>query len=62
MEAEHEEIDPLLEACAAGFARMAARADEDSRAALAVRLRAARESLGRHLAHEETDTMRCSSG
>jgi hemerythrin-like domain-containing protein len=58
MEAEHEEIDPLLEASATGFTRMAAGADEDCRAALAVRLVAARESLGRHLAHEESDAMR----
>ena len=43
MEAEHEEIDPLLEASASGFARLAAGADEDARAALAVRLVAARE-------------------
>ena len=58
MEAEHEEIDPLLEASASGFDRMAAGAGEDCRAALAVRLVAARESLGRHLAHEEADAMR----
>jgi hemerythrin-like domain-containing protein len=62
MEAEHEGIDPLLEASAAGFARLASGADEDAdedvRAALAVRLVAARESLGRHLAHEETEAMR----
>ena len=32
-------------------------ADEDARAALAVRLVAARESLGRHLAHEETEAI-----
>lgn len=54
MEAEHEEIDPLLEACAAGFGVLTVRADEDTRAALAVRLVAARESLNRHLRHEET--------
>ena len=57
MEAEHEEIDPLLEGCAAGFRRLAARADEDARAALAVRVSAARESLRRHLAHEETEAI-----
>ena len=57
MEAEHGEIDPLLEACRAGFRRLAARADEDARAALAVRVCAARESLRRHLAHEETDAI-----
>ena len=58
MEAEHEDIDPLLEAAAAGFDRMAAGGGEDERAALAVRLVAARECLGRHLVHEETDAMR----
>ncbi len=57
MEDEHAEIDPLLESCAAGFRRLAQRADEDARAALAVRIAAARESLRRHLAHEETDAI-----
>lgn len=57
MEAEHEEIDPLLEACAAGLGRLTRAADEDARAALVVRLVAARESLGRHLAHEETEAI-----
>jgi iron-sulfur cluster repair protein YtfE (RIC family) len=57
MEAEHADIDPTLEACAAGFARMRDHADPDARAALAVRLTAARESLGRHLRHEETEAI-----
>ena len=57
MEAEHADIDPLLEACAAGFARLAEHDDEDARAALAVRVTAARESLGRHLRHEETEAI-----
>ena len=57
MEAEHAEIDPILEACAEGFARLAANADEDARAALAVRLVAARERLGQHLQHEETEAI-----
>jgi hemerythrin-like domain-containing protein len=57
MEAEHGEIDPLMESCAAGFSRLAQRADGDARAALAVRVAAARESLRRHLAHEETDAI-----
>jgi iron-sulfur cluster repair protein YtfE (RIC family) len=57
MEAEHAEIDPILAACAAGFARLAGHADEDARAALAVRLCAARECLGRHLRHEETEAI-----
>jgi hemerythrin-like domain-containing protein len=58
MEAEHEQIDPTLEACAAGFARLAQRADLDARSALSVRLTAVREGLGRHLVHEETDAIR----
>ena len=57
MEAEHAEIDPILQSCAAGFARLSTHADEDTRAALAVRLCAARESLGRHLRHEETEAI-----
>lgn len=61
MEAEHGEIGPLLEACAAGFRRLADAgeqdADEDARAALVVRVCAARESLRRHLAHEETEAI-----
>ena len=57
MEAEHADIDPLLAACAAGFARLAEHDDEDARAALAVRVTATRESLARHLRHEETDAI-----
>jgi len=57
MEAEHGEIDPLLESCAAGLRRLARHADEDARAALAVRMSATRESLRRHLAHEESDAI-----
>ncbi len=57
MEAEHDEIDPMLESCRAGFERLRDHPDEDARAALAVRVLATRESLGRHLAHEETDAM-----
>ena len=57
MEAEHGEIDPLLEASAAGFAHLAEKADEVVRAALELRPVAARESLGRHLAHEETEAI-----
>lgn len=57
MEAEHGEIDPLLASCAAGLRRLAQRADEDARAALAVRMSATRESLRRHLAHEEGDAI-----
>ena len=57
MEAEHAEIDPILEAAAAGFGRLATAADDDARAALAVRLVAARERLGQHLQHEETEAI-----
>ena len=57
MEDEHADIDPALEACAAGFTRMAEHPDADTRAALSVRLTALRESLGRHLFHEETETI-----
>jgi hypothetical protein len=57
MEAEHGEIDPILMACEAGFAKLAAGGDADTRNALVVRLCAGRESLGRHLAHEETEAI-----
>jgi hemerythrin-like domain-containing protein len=57
MEAEHEAIDPMLTACAAGFARLREHADDDARAALAVRLAAARAQLGEHLRHEETEAI-----
>jgi hypothetical protein len=54
MEAEHAEIDPVLQACTAGFARLSTHDDDDARSALAIRLTAAKCSLGRHLEHEET--------
>jgi hypothetical protein len=57
MAAEHAELDPLLASCAAGLRRLAQRPDADARAALAVRVCAARESLRRHLAHEETEAI-----
>jgi hemerythrin-like domain-containing protein len=57
MEAEHEGIDPMLAACAAGFDRLREHADEDARATLAVRLAAARAQLGEHLRHEETEAI-----
>lgn len=57
MEAEHEQIDPMLQACASGFAAMVARPAEDTRNALAVRLAAARDSLCRHLEHEEGEAI-----
>jgi hypothetical protein len=68
MEAEHADIDPLLAACAKGFAELAAArpaTDQqvafgtavDTRAALEIRLVATRERLDRHLAHEERDAI-----
>lgn len=57
METEHDAIDPLLGLCANGFARLKDATDEDARAALAVRLVATRETLGRHLEHEECDAI-----
>jgi hypothetical protein len=57
MEAEHEEIDPLLTGCAAGFARLADQPDDDMRAALAVRVSATAERLAQHLGHEEIHAM-----
>ncbi|HEX8345989.1 MAG TPA: hemerythrin domain-containing protein [Actinoplanes sp.] len=57
MEAEHADIDPLLAKCSAGFATLASRVDEDTRAALQVRLVAARELLEAHLRHEEGEAL-----
>ncbi len=57
MEDEHAQIDPILQACATGFARLANHADESARAALAVRLVAARQHLAEHLRHEETEAI-----
>jgi hypothetical protein len=57
MEAEHGEIDPMLEACARGFATLAERADETARAALVADLTRTREKLGAHLGHEERDAL-----
>lgn len=57
MEDEHGLVDPLLEACADGFVEQARRATADQRAALLVRVTAAGEQLGKHLAHEEADAM-----
>ena len=53
MAAEHSEIDPLLDACAAGFRRMAITPGAATRDALARQVAAAREHLDEHLAHEE---------
>lgn len=61
MEDEHSRIDPLLTACAEGFAALAGDRVgtdvEDVRAALTVRVAATRDALARHLAHEESEAM-----
>ncbi|AZG45590.1 hemerythrin domain-containing protein [Gordonia insulae] len=57
MEAEHGMIDPLLEACDAGFATMAAGADADARAELSRVLAETHDHLAAHLAHEENDAL-----
>lgn len=57
MAAEHSAIDPLLDACGAGFRRMTQAPDVDARDALAEDLTATREHLDAHLAHEERDAM-----
>jgi hemerythrin-like domain-containing protein len=57
MEAEHEKIDPLLQSCGEGFAALAAGGTAEVRAALAVRLAEARQLLGNHLRHEESEAM-----
>jgi iron-sulfur cluster repair protein YtfE (RIC family) len=57
METEHAELDPALEACTLLLDRLTRHPDQDARAALSVRLTAAKEGLSRHLAHEETDTL-----
>ena len=58
---EHGHIDPLLTSVAEGFAALAADElpvdGEDKRAALAVRMAATRDLLGRHLEHEETEAI-----
>jgi hypothetical protein len=57
MAAEHDEIDPLLESIADGFEQVTAAVQADARAALEVRMVAARERLGHHLGHEERDAL-----
>jgi len=57
MEAEHEQIDPILRACADGFERVTAAADPAAAAELAEQLVAARDTLLAHMGHEETDAM-----
>jgi hypothetical protein len=57
MHAEHAEIDPLLESVSSGLATLASTPDRDARAALEVRVATTRDSLVRHLAHEERDAL-----
>src|SRR4029453_4337101 len=57
MEAEHEQIDPVLEACAAGFAAMARTPDAATRDHLAEVTERARDTLSDHMRHEETDAL-----
>ncbi|HEY0127495.1 MAG TPA: hemerythrin domain-containing protein [Blastococcus sp.] len=57
MEAEHAEIDPLLEDCARGFATLAGRAEGIARAELAADLTRTRDKLAAHLGHEERDAL-----
>jgi hemerythrin-like domain-containing protein len=57
MESEHAAFDPLLTGCDAGLRLMAAGGDAADRAALAAVVVAARDALGRHLLHEETETI-----
>ena len=57
MEAEHDLIDPLLAACAAGFAAMGQAPDADTREQLAARAATARDTLSDHMRHEETEAL-----
>ena len=61
MEEEHSHIDPLLASVADGFTALAGdrfpTGADDLRAALRVRMVATRDSLARHLEHEETEAI-----
>jgi hemerythrin-like domain-containing protein len=57
MEAQHELIDPALDACADGFAAMAGHPCADHRNALDVHVTTARQLLVDHLRHEETEAL-----
>ena len=57
MEAEHELIDPLLEACAAGFAAMARTPDAAVRDPAGRHRGGARDTLSEHMRHEETGAL-----
>ena len=57
MAAEHELLDPALEACGRGLAAMAAAPSEDQRKALDVHVSTTRTLLLDHLRHEETEAL-----
>ena len=57
MEAEHDQIDPLLAACASGFGAMAQAPDAATRDRLAETTEAARDTLSAHMGHEETEAL-----
>jgi hypothetical protein len=52
MAAEHELIDPMLDACSTGFTAMAFAPDAATRDRLADRVAATRDCLAEHLVHE----------
>ncbi|MGY1808467.1 hemerythrin domain-containing protein [Blastococcus sp. SYSU D00669] len=57
MEAEHDVVDPMLAACAAAFAEMAAAPTPQARDHLAEVVHAAGDSISWHLSHEETEAL-----
>jgi hemerythrin-like domain-containing protein len=57
MEAEHEQVDPALEACTTGFAAMVDHPCADHRNALDVHLTTTHALLLDHLRHEETEAL-----
>ena len=57
MEAEHSVIDPMLAACAAGFAAMAQAPDAATRDRLAASTETARDTLSDHMGHEEREAL-----
>lgn len=57
MEAEHDLIDPALDACAEGFRRMTLLPSEPVRATLHREMAALQAGLAEHLRHEETEAL-----
>jgi len=57
MAAEHDLLDPALEACGRGLEAMAAAPSEDRRNALDVHVSTTRTLLLEHLRHEETEAL-----